>query len=137
MIELIKIKTKGNTDIINLTEKVQEIINKSKIKEGIVNIFARHTTAGVAIVEYEKGVLKDFKEALEKIAPLENHYHHNKLQDDDNGSSHARAGLLGCSLNVPFNDKKLLLGIWQKIVLIDFDTHPRDREVIITIIEDK
>jgi len=137
MIELIKISTKGGTDLINITDKVEKIIKKSGISEGIVNVFTRHTTAGIGIMEDEEGILKDFKETMEKIAPNNSHYHHNEIQDDDNGSSHLRGSLLGASVSIPFKNEKMLLGTWQKIFLVDFDTHSREREVVIGVIEGK
>lgn len=135
MIELIKIETKGNTDLINVSEKIEKIIKKSKIKKGIVNVFARHTTAGIVIIEDEVGVLKDFKEAFEKIAPVNANYNHNKIQNDDNGSSHLKSSLIGSSVSLPFSDGELLLGSWQQVFLVDFDTHPRSREVVVSVVE--
>ena len=137
MIELIIISTKGGTDLINITDKIEKIIKKSGITEGIVNIFSRHTTAGIGIMEDEKGILKDFKETLEKIAPIKAHYYHNEIQDDDNGSSHLRATLFGNSVTIPFKNEKMFLGTWQKIFLIDYDTHSREREIVVSVIEGK
>jgi len=137
MIEIIKISTKGETDLINITDKVEKIIKKSGITEGIVNVFIRHTTAGVVIIENEEGILRDFKEVLEKIAPVNGKYHHNEIQDDDNGSSHVRGGLLGASVSIPFKNEKMLLGTWQQVFLVDFDTHSREREVVVSVIEGK
>ena len=133
MIEIIKIKTKGDVDLINITERVEEILLKSKKKEGIVNVFARHTTAGIIIIEDEKGAKMDFKKAFEKIAPIDEKYNHNKIQDDDNGHSHICGSLLGCSVCIPFSDSELILGTWQQIFLVDFDTHEREREVVVSV----
>lgn len=133
MIEVIKIKTKGGDDFINITEKIEDILKKSKKKEGIVNIFARHTTAGLAIIEDEKGIVQDFKSILGKIAPINSDYNHNKIQNDDNGHSHVKGSILGASVCVPFLDGELLLGTWQQIFLVDFDTHGREREVVVSV----
>ena len=135
MIEIIRISTKGGTDFVNITGKVEKIIKKSGISEGIVNVFARHTTAGITLIENEEGALQDFKEAFEKIAPVDANYHHNKIQDDDNGSSHVQGGLLGASICIPFKNEKLLLGTWQQVFLADFDTHSREREVVVSVME--
>ena len=135
MIEIIKIETKGDTDIINISDKVQKTVDKSKNKEGIVNVFTRHTTAGIAIMENEKGILMDFKEILERIAPVYSKYHHNEMQSDNNGSLHFKASLIGSSVSVPFREGKLLLGTWQQIFLVDFDTHAREREIVVNVIE--
>lgn len=135
MIEILKIQTKGNCDLINISEKVEEVLKKSKKKEGILNVFTRHTTAGIGIMEDEKGVLMDFKNVFENIVPLNGKYNHNKIQDDDNGHSHVCGSLLGCSVNIPFSDGELLLGTWQQIFLVDFDTHSREREVVVSVCE--
>jgi len=135
MQETIKIQTQGNTDIIDITDTIQGILNKSNTKEGIVNIFVKHTTAGIAIIEIEKGILQDLKQTLNKLIPQDQHYNHNELQHDDNAHSHLKASLLKPDINVPFQNNKLLLGIWQRITLIDFDTHSREREVVITILQ--
>jgi len=133
MIEIIKIQTKGNTDLINITEKVEKIIERSRKKEGVVNIFSRHTTAGITIMEDEEGIKKDFKTAFEKFAPKDENYNHNKIQDDDNGHSHLKCTLLGNSVCIPFSDSELMLGTWQQIFLVDFDTHGREREVVVSV----
>jgi len=135
MIEIFNIKTNGGTDLINITEKIHKIIKKSGFTEGIVNVFVKHTTAGVSIMENEEGVLKDFKENFERFAPIESHYHHNKIQDDDNGSSHLRGAILGSSVCIPFKNDKMLLGTWQQVFLVDFDTHSREREVAVSVIK--
>ena len=137
MIEIFKISTKGGTDLINITDKIEKIIKKSGITEGIVNVFVRHTTAGVVIIENEEGILRDFKEKLEKLAPVDASYHHNKIQDDDNGSSHVRASILGSSICIPFKNEKMLFGTWQQVFLVDFDTHSREREIAVSVIEGK
>jgi secondary thiamine-phosphate synthase enzyme len=135
MIEIISLKTKADTEFVNITDRIEKIIKKSGFTEGIVNVFVRHTTAGVTIMENEEGVLLDFKLAFEKIAPVSEKYNHNEKQDDDNGSSHVRGSILGSSVSIPFKNEKMLLGTWQQVFLVDFDTHPREREIIISIIE--
>jgi len=135
MIEMFNIKTKGGTDLINITDRIEKVIKKSGFTEGIVNIFVRHTTAGVVVIENEEGVLMDFKTAFEKFAPIDNHYHHNEIKDDDNGSSHLRASLIGSSVCIPFKNEKMLLGTWQQVFLVDFDTHSREREVAVSVVE--
>ena len=136
MQKIIKISTKGDTDIINITEKVQEVLKESEIKSGIVNVFVVGSTAGTSVIEYEPGVIKDLQEAFEKIAPRNKDYAHHEKWHDDNGNSHVRASLLKPDINIPFNNNKLLLGTWQQIILIDFDTSPRNREIVISVIKD-
>ncbi len=128
--ESTEIKTKGNTELINITKKVQEKINNSKVSEGFVNIFVRGTTAALAINEYEQNLLKDIKEFFEENVKRGKNYHH----DDGNAHSHLRASLFGPTLTIPFKDGKLLLGTWQQIILVDFDIRPREREVVVQII---
>ncbi len=129
-----ELKTKGNTDIIDITSKVQEKINESGLKEGNVLVFAVGSTAGLTTVEYEPGLLKDLPEIFEKIIPSNKSYHHDKTWGDGNGYSHLRASILGASLQIPFSEGRLLLGTWQQIVFIDFDNRARSRKVIVQLI---
>jgi len=128
------IKTKEETDIVDITQLVSEKIEKSKMENGIVTIFVPGSTASVSTIEYEPNLIKDVKNALERIAPSDIEYEHHKTWGDKNGKSHVRATLMGPSLTVPFKDKKLLLGTWQQIVLLDFDVPARQREIIIQLI---
>jgi secondary thiamine-phosphate synthase enzyme len=129
----ISLKTKGFTDIINITEKVQEVVTKSGKKEGVVHIFAVGSTVGLTTIETDSNLYEDFKEALEKFAPYKKKWRHEKTWGEDNGASHIRATLTGTSLTVPFKGGQLLNGQWQKIVFIDFDTRGRTREIVISI----
>ncbi len=131
--KVLKQKTRGDTDIINLTEQVAVVIRESKIKNGIVVVYVQHTTAAVTTSEYEPATLQDLKAAFEKLAPEDADYQHNH-EYDDNGHSHIRASLLGSSVSVPIENGELTLGKWQQIVLLDFDNTPRTREVRIQII---
>ena len=128
--ETISLSTRGNADMVDITPQAQEIVHQHGLKEGQITIFVSGSTAGLTTVEYEPGLLKDLPEAFEKIAPTGRRYHHDDTWGDGNGHAHVRASLLGPSLVVPFSDGKLLLGTWQQIVLIDFDTHSRRRTVV-------
>lgn len=130
----IKLSTKGNCDVVDISSQTQELVRSSKVNDGIVTLFVIGSTAGLTTIEYEPGLVKDIDIALEKIAPKKGNYEHHKTWGDDNGNSHVRATLLGPSLTIPFNNKNLTLGTWQQIVLIDFDTRPRDREIVAQII---
>ncbi|MBN3038178.1 MAG: YjbQ family protein [Candidatus Omnitrophica bacterium] len=130
----IKLKSRGETDIIDITDRVHECIGSAKIKNGIVSVFVPGATGGLTTVEYESGLVQDLKEAFEIIAPRQGEYHHNLKWHDGNGYAHVRSALLGPSLTVPFNNKKLHLGTWQQIIFIDFDNRPRSRELIVQII---
>jgi secondary thiamine-phosphate synthase enzyme len=127
-------KTKGRTDILDITPHVRQEVEDSRAKDGVVIIFVPGSTAGVTTIEYESGVLKDLAEAIERLAPESIHYHHDARWGDGNGFSHVRAALLGPSLSVPFSAGRLQLGTWQQIVLIDFDNRPRHRNVLLQII---
>ncbi|MBF8302094.1 MAG: hypothetical protein HW396_375 [Candidatus Dadabacteria bacterium] len=129
-----KIETKGETDLIDITRKVENFVKDSGITSGIVTVFVPGSTAGITTIEYESGAIKDFQKAIEKIAPKNIHYDHDARWGDGNGYSHIRAALLGPSITVPFSSSRLLLGTWQQIVLVDFDNRSRKRDVILQII---
>ncbi len=131
--ETIRVSTRGHCDIINITPQVEGILSKSKIKEGLVNVFISGSTASVSTIEYEPNLVKDMQEALEKIAPEDKAYHHKETWNDDNGFSHVRATLMKPGITVPFRNKKPLLGTWQQIAFLDFDNRPRDREIKVTV----
>ncbi|NLB35385.1 MAG: YjbQ family protein [Elusimicrobia bacterium] len=123
-------KTQGNTDIIDITPHLLEFIEEAGITEGIVSVFVRGSTGAISVIEYEPNLVKDFKEAMERIAPEDKDYHHHKTWGDYNGHSHIRASVVGCSETLPVSNGQPLLGQWQQLVLIDFDTGPRTRTVI-------
>jgi secondary thiamine-phosphate synthase enzyme len=129
----ISLESKGNCDIIDITPEVQQQLAKTDIKNGTVTLFVSGSTAGVSTIEYESGLLADFKEMWERNIPRDIEYKHNLAWGDGNGHSHVRASLLGASLVVPFSDKKLMLGTWQQIVLVDFDNRPRSRQIIVQV----
>ena len=130
----ISFKTKGHTEILDITSHIKQILEESGIKDGFVLIFVPGSTASITTIEYESGVLKDLSEAIERIAPQSIHYHHDARWGDGNGYAHVRAALLGPSLGVPFNSGKLQIGTWQQIVLIDFDNRPRQRDILVHIL---
>ena len=133
--EQIKVETKGNCDIVNITEQVGEVVAKSDMSEGTVTVFNVGSTAGITTTEYEPGLVNyDIRAAFEKIAPEHARYEHEETWHDDNGHSHVLASLLGPSLSVPVVDGRLTLGTWQQIILVDFDTRPRTRTVICQIV---
>jgi len=129
------LSTKGFTDIIDITNKVSEIVKNSKVKEGICLVFVAHSTCALTTIEYEEGAIKDLKRALEVIAPMNENYEHCKKWGDCNGYAHIRAALMKPCLAIPIEDGKLVLGQWQQLVLIDFDNKPREREIIVKVIK--
>ena len=130
----IRIQTKGNCDMIDITTQIAKEINNSSINDGIATIFVSGSTAGISTIEYEDGLANDFKNMWERNIPQNISYQHDRRWGDGNGFSHVRASLLGPSLVVPFNDKKLALGTWQQIIVVDFDNHPRNREIILQLL---
>ena len=129
-------KTQGFCDIIDITPKVAQEIDHEKISRGLVSLFVSGSTAALTTVEYEPGLIKDLQEFFEKLVPSNRRYHHDDLWGDDNGFSHLRASLLGPSLQVPIANRRLALGTWQQIILLDFDNRPRTREVLLQIMGD-
>ena len=128
------LKTKGNTDIIDITVKVQEQLENSGMEEGQITLFVSGSTGSLTTMEFEPNLVKDLKDAFERIAPENMEYAHHITWGDHNGHSHIRASLLGPSLTVPFRKKRLTLGTWQQIVFIDFDTSGRTRKLLLQII---
>jgi secondary thiamine-phosphate synthase enzyme len=125
---------KGFSDIKDITGLVTETVSNSKIKNGIVTVFATGSTASISTVEYEPALVEDIRERLEVIAPRTMHSRHSETWGDDNGFSHIRATVMGPGITVPFTDGKLELGTWQQIVVIDHDNRPRSRTISIKVI---
>jgi len=130
----ISINTKGFTDTIDITYEVTKIVEQSGIENGLVTIYCRGSTGTITTIEFESGVIKDLQRALEKIAPSNVPYEHDKRWGDGNGFSHVRAALMKPSLSIPLIQQKLILGTWQQIVFIDFDNRERHREIFVHII---
>jgi secondary thiamine-phosphate synthase enzyme len=130
----IGLHTKGNCDIIDITHQVAEELARTSITNGTVTIFVVGSTAGVSTIENESGLLEDFKAMWDRNVPTNITYAHDRAWGEGNGYSHVRASLLGTSLTVPFVNKKMTLGTWQQIVLLDFDNRPRSREIILQFI---
>jgi secondary thiamine-phosphate synthase enzyme len=129
----IGISTKGNCDIIDITDQVGDIISNNNFVEGNVLVFAGGSTGGVTTIEYEPGLLKDYPKFFDRIAPARINYEHDNTWHDGNGHSHVRAAIQGASLTVPFKSGRLLLGTWQQIIFIDFDNRSRRRDIVIQI----
>ena len=132
----IGLQSKGHCDIIDITPRVEQQIAEAAINNGTVTLFVAGSTAGISTIEFESGLLSDFPAMWERIVPTNITYNHDRGWGEGNGYSHIRASLLGASLVVPFNDKRLTLGTWQQIVLVDFDNRPRSRQIILQIMGD-
>ncbi len=130
----ITVSSNGENDMIDITHQIDEAMKASILQDGIVAIFVSGSTAAVTTIEYEPGLKKDFPKMLARIAPSEIEYEHDNTWHDGNGHSHVRASLIGPSLTVPFNKKRLMLGTWQQIVLLEMDTKPRERKIILQMI---
>jgi len=133
----LRLSTRGegeSLDIRDITVEVAEAVQASGLKDGIVTVFVAGSTGAVATIEYEKGLRKDLKALLDRVAPRGVPYAHDEAWEDGNGHSHLRASLLGASLTVPFNDHRLALGVWQQIVFIELDVRNRDRELVLQVI---
>ena len=130
----ITLSTRGNTDIIDITGRIEDLVDESGIVDGMVSVFVQGSTGAVTTIEYEPNLVKDFINAMEKIAPSDMSYEHGKTWNDDNGHSHVRASIVGSSETIAVRDGRLMLGTWQQVVVIDFDTAPRNRIVFLTLI---
>jgi secondary thiamine-phosphate synthase enzyme len=131
--ERVRLQTKGDSDIVDLTPEVQGLVARHGFQDGQALVFVSGATAAITTLEYEPGLLQDIPAALERIAPKGIAYKHEEAWQDGNGHSHVRASMLGPSVTVPFAGGRLLLGTWQQVVLVDFDTRPRRREVVVQL----
>ena len=130
----LSIHTRGEGDILDVTRAVADAVVETKLRNGIVTVFVPGSTGAVTTIEYEPGLLKDFPNLLERVAPKNLVYEHEKRWHDGNGHSHVRASLIGPSLTVPFANGRLTLGTWQQIVFMELDVHSRARDLILQII---
>ena len=129
----ITLQSKGDCDIIDITSQVARNAEESGVNSGTVTLFIVGSTAGITTIEYEPNLLSDFKNMWDRLTPRNIPYEHDKTWGDGNGHSHVRASMLGASLIIPFVNKRLTLGTWQQIVLVDFDNRPRSRKIVIQI----
>ena len=129
----LEFETTDQTDIIDISGEVQERVLQSGIQNGTMILFISGSTAALTTIEFESGVVNDLRKAIERIAPTDIPYEHDRRWGDGNGYSHVRAAILGPSLSIPLKGGRLLLGTWQQIVLLDFDNRPRRRTVTVQI----
>jgi secondary thiamine-phosphate synthase enzyme len=126
--------TEAEMDVVDITKDVADILAESSVSDGIAVVFVPGSTGALTTMEFEPGLVKDVKEAFEKIAPRDHYYHHEERWHDENGHSHVRASLVGPSITIPFRDSRLMLGTWQQIVFFDFDVRARERELFVHIL---
>lgn len=130
----ITVHTKGNTDIIDLTPHIRNVVYNYGLQNAVIYIYAQGSTVSITNIEFEPGLLVDFPEVMEKLVPSDKDYHHDEMWHDGNGYSHIRASIVGNSTYVPLIDGVLQLGQWQQVVLIDFDNKARARKVNVQIV---
>ncbi len=130
----IKVNTGGNSDIIDITPKIEKIKEEVKLEDGIIFLSVIGSTAGLTTMEYESGLIKDLKKTFEEVLPYRKDYAHNFTWSDDNGHSHLRSSFIKTHLFVSVTGGRLDLGTWQQVVLIDFDTQARNRKIVAKII---
>ena len=131
-----RLATRGQGDAHDLTELVVRATAGSGVQHGIATVFVVGSTAGMTTIEFEPGAVWDVSAVLERLAPRDGEYRHHLKWNDDNGSSHVRAALIGPSVTIPIVGGRLALGTWQQIALFEFDTRPRQREVIVQVLGD-
>jgi secondary thiamine-phosphate synthase enzyme len=130
--EQLTVSTHGHGDLLDLTGRVAEVA-RSQVRTGIVHVFNVGSTAAVGAIEFEPGLRKDLPAALDRLLPPSRDYEHEQAWQDGNGHSHLQATLLGPGLTVPVGEGRLVLGTWQQIVLLECDTRPRQRTVVVTV----
>ncbi len=128
------LETRGHRHMQDLTGKVQALVEKAGVRDGLVHVFALGSTAAVGTIEFEPGLEADLPEMLDRLIPPSRDYGHERAWHDGNGHSHLQATLLGPSLSVPVRDGRLVLGTWQQIVHLECDIRPRERTVVVTVL---
>ncbi|HCB11470.1 MAG TPA: secondary thiamine-phosphate synthase enzyme [Cyanobacteria bacterium UBA11991] len=128
------VHTKGNTDIIDLTPQIRNVVYSHELQNAMIYVYAQGSTVSVTNIEFEPGLLVDFPEVMEKLVPSNQEYHHDSMWHDGNGYAHIRASIVGNSTYVPLIDGLIQLGQWQQIVLVDFDNKARARKINVQII---
>lgn len=129
--------TKGNNQVLDITDELQGLVEESGVRTGQLVAMVVGSTAGLTTLEFEPGLVNhDVAAAMERIAPKGGDYLHEETWHDDNGHSHVRAALMGPSLALPVVEGRAPLGTWQQVVLVDFDTRPRQRQIVVTVVGD-
>jgi secondary thiamine-phosphate synthase enzyme len=131
---MLRLQTPGNGHIVDLTEGVARIVTAAGVERGLANVFAVGATVAVTTMEYEPGGVSDLQRLLDRLIPAAGDYEHNRLNHDTNSHAHLRAALIGPSETIPVLEGRLALGVWQQIVLIDFDDRARDRTVNVQLL---
>jgi secondary thiamine-phosphate synthase enzyme len=130
----LRLSTKGDSDIIDITDGVRRIVSTASVDEAQATAFVRGSTAAITTMEFEPGGVHDLSAALERLMPTHGEYEHNRLNRDTNSHAHQRASLIGPAETVPVTGGRLALGTWQQLVLVDFDDRARDRTVVVQVV---
>jgi secondary thiamine-phosphate synthase enzyme len=134
---ILTVKTEGVDDLVDLTDLVKAVVKEAGLRTGGISLFTVGSTCALTTIEFEQGLLDDFRSTLQRLIPRDRRYAHQKAWNDDNAHSHLKASLIGPSLTIPIIDGKLMLGEWQQIVLLELDTRPRDRQIAYALQGDK
>ena len=126
--------TNGENDVVNITDQILQIIQKSKLTNGLVTVFIPGSTGALTTIEYEPGLINDFPRTLDRIVPSHLEYEHDKRWRDGNGHSHVKASIIGPSITIPFSGRKATLGTWQQVVFIELDIRPRKRTIVVQLL---
>lgn len=132
---VLRLQTEGGGEVVDLTEGVRTVVERSGVRAGVVVVFGVGATVAVTTIEYEPGAVADLGAVLERLIPAEGPYEHNALNHDTNAHAHLRAAVIGPSETVPVVDGRLGLGTWQQIVLVDFDDRPREQTVSVQVLD--
>ena len=128
------VQTTGQGDVRDITDDVATVLGDSGMHDGTATIAVVGSTAALTTIEFEPGAVADFDRLLEHLAPRAGKYAHHERWGDDNGSSHVRAALIGATVTLPFSGARLALGTWQQLVLVECDTRPRTRDIVVQLI---
>lgn len=130
----VTVQTRGDGDMVDLTGQVRSCLQRSSVRSGVVTVAVVGSTAGITTIEYEPGLVADMRKAFDRIAPMGVAYEHDSRWGDGNGHAHVRASIVGPSVTLPLVDGQAVLGTWQQVVMIDFDTRPRTRRIVVQIV---
>jgi secondary thiamine-phosphate synthase enzyme len=130
----LEFQTEGDGDVIDLTSGVESVVRSAGVATGAVTVFVPGSTAAVTTMEFEPGGVHDLRAALDRLVPQQGEYEHNRLNHDTNSHAHIRAAIVGPSETIPLHEGQLQLGMWQQIVLVDFDDRPRRRTVVVNVV---
>ena len=134
--EELTLETRGDGDVVDVTGDAQKVVDNSGLRDGLCTVFVAHSTCGMTTIEYEPGCNADLNGVLERVAPQHGRWEHNERNADTNGHSHVRAGIIGPSVTIPLSGAEMMLGVWQRVVCVDFDDRARSRRLVVSVVGD-